>query len=283
MQKVPQERMMDKKIELFGVWFSSLYLEDVLRTITSFIEGRRPRNVVTPNVDFLMQARRDPEFQQVLNNADLCLCDSVPLFWAAKLLGTPLKARIAGSDLVQALCEVAARKGYRVFFLGAAPGVAAKAAKVLQDRHSGLQVVGVYSPPMGFSGDQREREEIIGRIGNAAPDILFVGMGTPKQEFLIHRSKAQLKVPVSIGVGAAFDFTSGVLKRAPAYLQRVGLEWLYRLCQEPRSLWRRYLFHDAPFVAIAFWKWIRARLARSRPVGRRVADSRSPVERIKGR
>ena len=283
MQKVPQVRMMDKKIELFGVWFSRLYLEEVLRTIASFIEGRRPCYVVTPNVDFLMQARRDHEFQQVLNSADLCLCDSVPIFWVSKLLGTPLKARIAGSDLLPALCEVAARKGYRVYFLGAAPGVAAKAAKVLKGRYPGLQVVGVYSPPMGFSGDQRESEEIIDRIRNAAPDILFVGMGTPKQEFLIHRYKAQLKVPVSIGVGAAFDFTSGVLKRAPVSLQRVGLEWLYRLCQEPRRLWRRYLFRDTPFVAIVFWKWIRARLVRFRPGGRCVADSRSQVERIKGR
>jgi len=274
---------MGKTIELFGVWFSRVSLEEVLRTTASFIEGKRPRYVVTPNVDFLMRARRDPEFQQVLNNADLCLCDSVPIFLASKLLGSPLEATIAGSDLFPALCDLAASNGYRVFFLGAAPGVAAKAADVLKDRYPGLQVVGVYSPPMGFSGDQRESEEIIGLIRNAAPDILFVGLGSPKQEFLIHRYKAQLKVPVSIGVGAAFDFTSGALKRAPVSLQRVGLEWLFRLCQEPRRLWKRYLFRDAPFVAIVFLEWIRAGLARFKPGGRRVADSRSPVERIKGR
>lgn len=248
-------------MRILGVSFDNLSMGEILGQIRDFVQEGSPRTIFTPNVDFLMLARHDPEFLQILNAADLSICDSVPLLWASRLLGTPLKARVTGSDLFPAGCELAAREGYRVYFLGAAPGVAARAAQILTERYPRLRVVGVHAPPMGFNGNQLESRDIMETIRNAGPDILFVGLGTPKQERWIHRYRDELEVPVSIGVGSSFDFVAGVLRRAPRWVQRIGLEWLFRLCLEPRRLYRRYLLRDAPFVAIVLQEWIRNRLA----------------------
>ena len=248
-------------MRILGVSLDNLSMGEILGQIRDFVQEGRPRTIFTPNVDFLMLARHDPEFLQILNAADLSICDSVPLLWASRLLGTPLKARVAGSDLFAAACELAAREGYRVYFLGAAPGVAARAAQILTGRYSRLKVVGAYAPPMGFNGNELESRNIVEMIRNARPDILFVGLGTPKQERWIYRYRDELEVPVSAGVGAAFDFVTGVQRRAPLWIQRIGLEWLFRLYQEPRRLWRRYLVRDSQFVFLVSGELLRMKIS----------------------
>lgn len=248
--------------QILGVRFDNVSMDEALERIRAFVHEGKPRAVFTPNVDFLMLGRKDPAFRDLINAADLNLCDSVPLRWASRLLGVPLKARIAGADLLPAACELAAKEGYRVYFLGGAPGVGERAAQILTARHPDLRIVGVYAPPMGFNGDQNETWKILQNIRRAAPHILFVSLGTPKQERWIHQFGNQTGVPVAIGVGATIDFVGGTRRRAPVWMQRLGLEWLFRLCQEPRRLWRRYLLRDAPFVGLLVLEWFRLRSRR---------------------
>jgi len=243
--------------QILGVRFDNVSMDEALECIRAFVQEGKPHAVFTPNVDFLMLGRKDPAFRDIINSADLNLCDSVPLRWASRLLGVRLKARIAGADLLPAACELAATEGYRVYFLGGAPGVGERVAQILTARHPDLRVVGVYAPPMGFNGDQNETRKILQTIRRAAPHILFVGLGTPKQERWIHQFGKQIGVPVAIGVGASLDLVGGTRRRAPVWIQRLGLEWLFRLCQEPRRLWRRYLLRDAPFVALLLREWVR--------------------------
>jgi N-acetylglucosaminyldiphosphoundecaprenol N-acetyl-beta-D-mannosaminyltransferase len=176
-------------------------------------------------------------------------------------LGTPVKERVAGADLFGALAERAAEAGYRLFYLGAAPGVAEKAAAVLAERYPGLNVVGTFSPPVMPWEELARDEETLRRIREAKPDVLFVAFGAPKQEMWLDAVRDRLGVPVGIGVGAAFDFAAGTVKRAPRWMQRVGLEWLFRLTQEPRRLWRRYLFVDSRFACYVLKEKFRGRKA----------------------
>jgi len=174
----------------------------------------------------------------------LVLADGTLLLWAAKFLGTPLKEKISGSDLFPKLCKLSAKKGYKVFFLGGRSDASVTAKKVLQNRYTGLDVVGTYSPPLGFESDPVENKKIIKLIKNFKPDILFVGLGAPKQEKWIYSHKAKYQVPVSIGIGVSFEFVAGMVKRAPRWMQIIGLEWFWRVLMEPLRLWQRYLVDD---------------------------------------
>jgi N-acetylglucosaminyldiphosphoundecaprenol N-acetyl-beta-D-mannosaminyltransferase len=222
-------------------------MAEALELIDRFIAERTPRVIVTANVDHLMLMRKDAAFREVYGRADLVTCDSVPLKWALTFLGTPIKERVAGADLFLALAPRAAAKGYRLFYLGAPPGVAEQAAAELRRRFPALNIVGTYSPPVMSAEELAEDEETLGRVREAKPDVLFAALGAPKQELWMDAVRERLGVPVSIGVGAAFDFAAGTVKRAPRWMQRSGLEWFYRLTQEPRRLWRRYLFVDSRF------------------------------------
>jgi N-acetylglucosaminyldiphosphoundecaprenol N-acetyl-beta-D-mannosaminyltransferase len=203
-----------------------------------------------------MKLQNDAEFRQIYDNASLVLADGMPLIWASKFLGTSLKEKISGSDLFPKLCKVAAEKGYRLFFMGGRPGAALKAAEVLRDRYPDIQIVGTYSPPFGFENDREENDKIVRAIKNAKPDILFVGLGAPKQEKWIYKYRNDYQVPMSIGVGVSFEFVSGMVKRAPLWMQRVGLEWFWRLMMEPKRLWKRYLVDDPVF----FWLVLKQKL-----------------------
>jgi N-acetylglucosaminyldiphosphoundecaprenol N-acetyl-beta-D-mannosaminyltransferase len=182
--------------------------------------------------------------------AALVLPDGMPLLWAGRFLGTPLKAKISGSDLFPKLCGSAAQEGYRVFFLGGREDAALKAADELKRISPNLKVAGVYSPPFGFEKNEVEVENIIRMINKACPDILFVGLGSPKQEKFIFRFKDRLKVPVSIGIGVSFEFIAGMVKRAPVWMQYAGLEWFWRLLMEPKRLWKRYLIDNPVFFLL---------------------------------
>jgi N-acetylglucosaminyldiphosphoundecaprenol N-acetyl-beta-D-mannosaminyltransferase len=227
-------------IAILGVPFDNVTTADAIALIEQMVLSRQPHYLATANVDFLVQALEDVELRRILFDAHLVLCDGTPLLWASRLLGNPLPERVAGSDLVPLLIEVAARKGYRLFFLGATPDSAERAAARLRAQHPDLVIAGHYSPPFSHLLEMNH-DEIKQQILAAKPDLLFVSLGCPKQEKWIAMHYRSLGVPVSAGVGATIDFLAGQVKRAPRWMQRSGTEWIFRLLQEPRRLFRRYL------------------------------------------
>lgn len=239
------------RIKFMNTEIDNLTMQEALEEIDNLIQTKKGAYVVTPNVDHIVQLDRGGEIVDVYKNADLILTDGKPLLWISKWYGTPIKEKISGSDLFPRLCDMAAKKGYKMYFLGAAEGVAAKAAENLKNRFKGLQVVGTYSPPFGFEKDHEEMEKIKGMIKEANPDILIVGLGCPKQEkFMYHHSK-ELGVPVSLGLGASFDFEAGNIKRAPKWMADHGLEWLFRITQDPKRMAKRYLVDDLKIFELA--------------------------------
>jgi len=226
-------------IALFGVPFDNVTIAQALDRIEEMVGARRPHYIVTANVDFCIQALEDVELRRILFDADLVLCDGTPLVWASQLFGNPLPERVAGADLVPLLLQRAAKKGYRVFFLGGSPQVAERAVERLQAQYPDLVIAGHYAPPFRPLLDMNH-EEISERIRQVQPDLLFVSFGCPKAEKWIAMHYQALGVPVCMGVGATIDFLAGRVRRAPAWMQRLGAEWVYRLAQEPRRLWSRY-------------------------------------------
>lgn len=238
------------KVHLAGVAFDNLTMSEAIARIDERVRGRTPSLVVTPNVDHMVRIRDDREYANVVRQADLVLADGQPIVWVSRLLGRGLKERVPGSDLLPQLCGWAAEAGYRVFFLGGDAGAADRARDVLVRRYPGLQVVGTYCPPYGFESSPQENAKAISAVREAHPDILFVGLGSPKQERWIAAHMDEYQVPVSIGVGISFSFVAGDVKRAPRWVQRAGLEWLHRLYCEPHRLWRRYILRGPSFFPI---------------------------------
>lgn len=224
-------------IAILGVRIDNVTAPEAIERIERMAVSGRPHYFVTANVDFLVRARQDPELRRILLDADLALCDGAPIVWASRILGNPLPERVAGSDLVPLLLELARQKGLRVFFLGASPEAAAAAIVNVGRRHPGLLVAG-HSPPFG-AFQAADDDAIERRLAEARPDLLFVAFGCPKQEKWIAAHYRALGVPVSGGVGATIDFLSG-RRRAPMWMRRAGLEWAFRLLAEPRRLFGRY-------------------------------------------
>lgn len=244
---------MRKLLVVLGVPVDNMTMGEALARCDEFISvGRatgRTHQIATVNADFVVNSIHDPELRRILQEADMATADGMPLVWASRLLGGPLPGRVTGADLVPALAERAAEKGYSIYFLGAKAGVAAKAAEILAQRHPGLKVAGVYSPPPA-SVLEMDRE-VFERVAAARPDILLVAFGNPKQEKWIRMYAPELHVPVCIGIGGTLDMIVGVTKRAPDWMQRAGLEWLYRMAQEPRRLIKRYV-HDFAYFGYFF-------------------------------
>lgn len=239
------------RMKFMNTEIDNLTMEEALEKIDDLIQLNKNSYVVTPNVDHLIQLERGGELVEAYKHADLILTDGKPLIWISKWYGTPIKEKISGSDLFPKLCELAAKKGYTMYFLGAAEGVAAKAAENLTNRYPGLQVVGTYSPPFGFEKNDAELDKIKNQIKEVHPHILVVGLGAPKQELFILHHKDELGVPLSLGLGASFDFEAGNIKRAPKWMANHGLEWLYRITQDPKRLAKRYLVDDRKILGLA--------------------------------
>jgi N-acetylglucosaminyldiphosphoundecaprenol N-acetyl-beta-D-mannosaminyltransferase len=221
------------------------------------------RYVVTPNVDHAVMFQTDTALQHAYHNAALVLADGAPVVLASRLLDKKLPERVAGSDLVPALFEaVAASRSsepLRVFLLGAGPGVADRAAQVIHQRWSGVEVVGTLSPPLGFEHDQEENQRILTAVATAQPDLVLLGLGAPKQELWIARHADQLEAKAALCIGATIDFLAGEKSRAPKLLQSLGLEWLHRVATEPRRLVKRYA-RDAWIFPQLFWReWWRGK------------------------
>jgi N-acetylglucosaminyldiphosphoundecaprenol N-acetyl-beta-D-mannosaminyltransferase len=219
-----------------GVPIHDVSMDDTVAWIDRWIDRGGAHQIATVNPEFLMVARRTPTFREALNRVALCVPDGIGVLWAARTRGHRLQERVAGSDLVPRLAREAARHGWRVFFLGAAPGVAEQAADRLARRHPGLQVAGCYAG----SPAREEEDAIVARVRSARAEILLVAYGAPKQDLWLDRNLAKTGATVGIGVGGSFDFIAGVAHRAPRWIQRLGLEWLHRLILEPWR-WRRQL------------------------------------------
>ncbi len=219
-------------VNLLGVPVAAATMEETLDILEQFIPERRTHLVVTSDASALVRAQEDEEFRRIVQNADLVTPDGIGVVWSARLLGLPVYERVPGVELMAKLCERAAQKGWRVFLLGARPGVAEKAAQNLQQRYPELQVVGTHH---GYFSPEEE-PQVIAQIKAAQPDILFVAFGIPKQEKWIARHARELNVHICIGVGGSFDVYAGVVKRAPAWVQRLCLEWLYRTLKDPKRI-----------------------------------------------
>ena len=239
------------RMKFMNTEIDNLTMQETLQAIDQLIQENKSVYVVTPNVDHIVQLETNKELQAVYKNASLILTDGKPLLWIANWYGTPIKEKISGSDLFPLLCKMAAEKGYKMFFLGAAEGVAAKAAENLMYRFKGLQIVGTYSPPFSFEKDPVEMDKIKSMIKESGADILIVGLGCPKQEKFMYRHCAELGVPISFGLGASFDFEAGNIKRAPRWMANHGLEWLFRITQDPRRMAKRYLVDDRKILGLA--------------------------------
>jgi len=227
--------------------------------------GRRDRGyVVTPNVDHVVRYQGDSAFRVAYAGAALCLADGVPVVWAARLVGARLRGRVAGADLLPALSEAAAARGLSIFLLGGGDGVAAAAASALATRFPGLRIAGTHTPPQGFGDDDAATAAAVAAVNAAGPDLLFVGLGSPKQELWVHGQWDRLSAPVAVCCGAAIDYAAGTKTRAPGWMRGAGVEWIWRLAAEPRRLWRRYLVRDAAFVGIVLKEWWRRRVRVSR-------------------
>jgi N-acetylglucosaminyldiphosphoundecaprenol N-acetyl-beta-D-mannosaminyltransferase len=247
-----------QKIALFGLQIDNLTYADLCAHIDARIANRTPGYIVTPNTDHVCRFHRDEDFRDAYTRAHLVLADGVPILWVARWLGMPIREKLSGSDLVPQLSAHAAARGYSVFFFGGSLGTAEKAASQLQSQYPALKVSGTYFPPFGFDKDPEAVAKAVNAVKVAAPDLCFIALGTPKQEVLMRDYCDEMNVPVLIGVGAAFDFVSGRIRRAPRWVQAIGFEWLWRLAQEPGRLWRRYLVEDLLFLRIV-WNEFRSR------------------------
>lgn len=234
-----------KTVALLGIPFHDVTMDETLSIIDDMVRERTPRYIATANLDFAAQADDDVELQRILLDAHLVLCDGMPLVWASRWLDAPLRERVAGSDLTLHLAERAAQRGHRLFFLGSDEDVLKKAKAAFETRFPGIKICGLYAPPYARLLDLNN-DEITAMIRAARPDILLVALGAPKQEKWIHMHHREVNVPCCIGIGASLDFVAGKYSRAPVWMQRTGLEWLFRLLQEPSRLLGRYA-HDFLF------------------------------------
>jgi N-acetylglucosaminyldiphosphoundecaprenol N-acetyl-beta-D-mannosaminyltransferase len=247
------------RVDMIGLAIDRISESETVRHAMEGVRDRRGGWICPTNLDVLRQVVTSPELRSLVEDADLVVADGMPLLWASRLQGAALPERVAGSSLIHTLAHAAARQGASVFLLGGDPGVAERAAARLRSDIAGLEVRGTLAPPVGFERDAARVAEIRSELRAARPDIVYVALGFPKQERLIRELREELPGAWFVSVGASFAFVAGELERAPRWMQRVGLEWLHRLAQEPGRLAARYLVDGIPFLV-----WVLAASARRR-------------------
>ena len=242
---------MRRRVSLGPVEIDAIARTDLVdRIIEEAFHADSTRVVATINAQFYVLADRDAVFQDCLRRSEITCADGFPIGVAAGLLAGQRVERVAGVEIVEEICRRGAGSGLRVFLLGGRPGSAAHLATLLKERYPGLEVAGVACPPFGFEKREQSLSAILWEIAAARPHMVFVALGAPKQEMFIDQYLRNLKIPVAIGVGGSFEIITGVTRRAPKLVQQVGMEWMYRLCQEPQRLWRRYLLGNPQFLWI---------------------------------
>lgn len=250
-------------IRLEGLTFLDLDERAFVELIVSEARAGRGGWVVTPNADIMRQAHEDDSIRALLASADALVADGMPLIWASWLQNTPLRGgRVCGSDLIVSLPAAAARANLSVYLLGGAGDTGARTAEILTRANPGLRIVGTHSPPFGFERNPEQIEEMRRLVAEAQPDIVFVALSFPKGERLIQQIRGARPNAWWLGVGAAFDFVSGDIQRAPAWMQATGTEWMFRLIQSPKRLTGRYLRHDVPYAFVLLGGSLKRRLGR---------------------
>lgn len=262
------------RVELAGTLIDQIDFAGALDRMASFLDSPFCHQVVTVNLDFLSIAAREPAFRDAINRSDLAVADGMPLVWASRMKGQPLPERITGNELVGECCRIAADTGRGIFLLGAAQGVAETAGRGLRDRYPGLRIAGTYSPPYGPLTSE-DNQRIIETINATKPSFLFVALGAPRQDLWIQQHLHLLDTHVAMGVGCVLDLLAGSIRRAPQWMQRLGMEWSYRLAQEPQRLWRRYIVDDLPMLGQLVGEAIREPTHRLPPVQPAIGKSRA--------
>jgi N-acetylglucosaminyldiphosphoundecaprenol N-acetyl-beta-D-mannosaminyltransferase len=236
------------RFRVLGVGISPVQIQEVIgRMVTWIIERRRCHYIAVTGMHGVTEAQHDGDFKHILNSADLVVPDGMPLVWLARLRGFALRRRVYGPELMMTFCEQTAARGYRHFLYGGDAGIADRLADSLRERFPGLLIAGSHSPPFR-SLTEAEDSHIVAQINESGADVLWIGLSTPKQERWMYEHRDRLCVPVLVGVGAAFDFNLGIKRQAPEWMRERGLEWLFRLLQEPRRLWRRYVLYGSEFL-----------------------------------
>lgn len=240
-----------KKQKLLNTYVNSITMREAIQGIEYNIQNKIKSYVIAVNTDVIIRIENDTYLKEIADNADIVIVDGQPLVWISKWHKTPVKGRIAGSDLVPALCKVSARKNYSIFIIGGKSGVADKARQNLERDIPQIRIVGTYSPPFGFEKDKEELKHINEMISKVHPDIVIACLGCPKQEKWIYENYLKYDATVSICAGATVDFLAGRIKRAPNWMRSHGLEWLYRMTQDPKRLIKRYLVDDMKIFWLA--------------------------------
>jgi len=238
---------LNERTNVLGVGVSLINMGMALDRLHQWITAREHQYVSVCTVHTVMECRRNAELRRIVNSAGMTTPDGMPLVWLSRLAGHREVARVYGPDLMLAEMAASVRAGHRHYFYGGRARVADRLADVMRDRFPGVAIVGAFSPPVGTAAELCN-DETAGLINRAKPDIVWVGVSSPKQEFWMSCMRPLIDAPVLIGVGAAFDFHTGTARQAPRWMQRAGLEWLFRLSQEPRRLWRRYLIDNPWFL-----------------------------------
>jgi len=248
-------------VNVLGCPITKLDLEGFATRIEDFIRSGRPHYIAVVNAAKLVKMRTDKDLEQSVLAADLIGADGVPVVWVSRLIGNPLPGRVNGTDLMYELLKRANEKRYRIFFFGATNDVLQRVLKVVRQDYPGAQIAGsqhgYYTPA--------EEPKVVKKIRKARPDILFIAFGTPKKELWVKQYLSSMEVPLVHGVGGSFDVLAGVIPRAPLWMQRNGLEWLFRLLQEPRRMWSRYLVTNTMFVMLVLWQWLRYQAGLPKP------------------
>lgn len=245
--------------QVLSVRVNAVQILDVIELMKRWISSRGETHfIAVTNVHVVMEAQHDSSFKKVLASADLVVPDGMPLIWLGRMQGHYLPRRVCGPDLLIEFCRQTDKKAYRHFFFGGSPGIPGEVAARLTLQFPGLQIAGVFSPPFRPLS-MEEDASVIQMINEAAPDVLWVGLGCPKQERWMYEHRGRLKVPVIVGVGQAFDLYAGRKWRAPQWMREHGLEWLFRLVQDPQRLWRRYLIYNTQFIYSVFLELLRAK------------------------
>lgn len=244
------------RIELCSLPVDSLTMQQTLDRIEQSIQDNVPIHHVVVNAAKVVNAQKDPELRDAIVNCDIINADGQAVVWASKLMGTPLPERVAGIDLMQELVTLSAEKGFKIFFLGAKEEVVKRVVEIYSEKHSDEIIAGYRN---GYFDIEKEGEEVAKSIRDSGAHILFVAITSPKKEIFLNRNKHIINAPFIMGVGGSFDVVSGKVKRAPKWMQKSGLEWLYRVYQEPRRMWKRYLVTNTKFI----WLVLKERLKKT--------------------
>jgi len=243
------------RIEMMGCQIDNLTMNETLETVEGFILSGKPHQHVVVNVDKLVKAERDPQLRKIINDCALINADGMPVVWASRLLGKPLKERVAGVDLFDSLMTRAAERGWRVFLLGAREEVVTGVKRLYELRYPSLVIAGYRN---GYWKPEQE-SAVVEQIRAARADLLFVAISSPKKEHFLGAHQQHMRVPFAMGVGGTFDVAIGKVSRAPLWMQRAGLEWFYRFLQEPRRMFRRYFIDDMRFITLFAREWLHLR------------------------